>query len=110
MSRHMSCYLYLLAIAALPVTGYPQALANNSGPTAAALIRQLPISSEILVPKATKLISGTIHEKGSGPLEGVLVTTKDGHIVSGSMQDGQYYIEIPVRDSILIFSLDGFKT
>lgn len=113
----MSRHLFLLALAALSLTGNSQTLARNSGPAAAALVRQLPAGGDLTAPtavkpapKTTKLISGTIHEKGSGPLEGVLVTTKDGKIVSGSMPDGQYYIEIPLQDSILVFSLDGFKT
>ena len=57
-----------------------------------------------------RLISGTVSVVGAGPLEGVLVSVKGGAITSGSQQDGQYYIDIPVEDSVLVFSLDGYQT
>ena len=115
MYRHLSS---LLALSVFSFAGYAQSasLARITGPTAAPAIRQLPASDDTQqhpqsrTTTAKKLISGTIKAQGSGPLEGVLVTTKDGTIVSGSMQDGQYYIEIPAEDSVLVFSLDGFAT
>ncbi len=115
MYRHLSS---LLALSVFSIAGYAQSasLARITGPTAAPAIRQLPASDDTQqrpqsrTTTAKKLISGTIKAQGSGPLEGVLVTTKDGAIVSGSMQDGQYYIEIPVEDSVLVFSLDGYAT
>lgn len=130
MHRQLS---YLLAFSALSITAFPQStrLARTSGLTAAPAVRNLstddtphpqpaaspapaPVAQSVPtanpIPAGKKLISGTINEKGSGPLEGVVVATKDGKIVSGSMQDGQYYIEIPRQDSVLVFSLDGYAT
>ena len=115
MYRHLSS---LLAFSVFSLAGYAQSasLARITGPTAAPAIRQLPASDDTQqhpqsrTTTSKKLISGTIKAQGSGPLEGVLVTTKDGTIVSGSMQDGLYYIEIPAEDSVLVFSLDGYAT
>ena len=115
MYRHLSS---LLAFSVFSLAGYTQSasLARTTGATAAPVIRQLlasgdtPQHPQTQTTTAKKMISGMVREQGSGPLEGVLVTTKDGTIVSGSMQDGQYYIEIPVEDSVLVFSLDGYAT
>ena len=115
MHRHLPS---LLALSILSLAGYAQSasLARATGPTAVSVLRQLPASGDTQqhpqsrTSAAKKMISGMVKEQGSGPLEGVLVTTKDGSVVSGSMQDGQYYIEIPVSDSVLVFSLDGYAT
>jgi peroxiredoxin len=115
MYRHLSS---LLALSVFSLAGYTQStsLARTTGLTAAPAIRQLPAPDDTQqrpqsrTTTAKKLVSGTIKAQGSGPLEGVLVTTKDGTIVSGSMQDGQYYIEIPAEDSVLVFTLDGYAT
>jgi peroxiredoxin len=115
MHRHFSS---LLAFSVLSLAGYPQSapLARTTGPTAAPALRQLVTSGDTQqYPQSRpsterRMISGMVKAQGSGPLEGVLVTTKDGKIVSGSMQDGLYYIEIPVEDSVLLFSLDGYTT
>jgi len=128
MHRHLSS---LLAFSVLSVAGYAQSaslarttvpaaasvsLARTTGPTTAFAIRQLPASGDTQqhpqgrTSTARRMISGMVKEQGSGPLEGVLVTTKDRSVVSGTMQDGQYYIEIPVEDSVLVFSLDGYAT
>lgn len=127
MHRHLSS---LLTFSVLSLAGHPQSaalaranspavsLARTTGPTAVPAIRQVPAQddtqrpsqSDVIHTQTRRMISGMVKAQGSGPLEGVLVTTKDGKIVSGSMQDGLYYIEIPVEDSALIFSLDGYTT
>lgn len=56
-----------------------------------------------------RTISGVVSEEGGSPLEGVLVSVKGGGSSSGTQSDGQYYIEVPGGDSVLDFSLDGYK-
>jgi peroxiredoxin len=115
MSRHLPS---LLTFTVLSLTSYaqPASLARTTGLTAAPVLRQFPTAGDTQqhpqshTTPAVKMISGMVKAQGSGPLEGVLVTTKDGKVVSGSMQDGLYYIEIPVADSVLVFSLDGYAT
>src|SRR6267142_906525 len=57
-----------------------------------------------------RIISGLITCEQSGPLEGVTVAVKGENIVSGSQQDGMYYIEVPANDSVLVFSLNEYST
>lgn len=62
-------------------------------------------------PQPTRLVSGmVISGDGSGPLEGVAVAVKGTNIISGSQQDGMYYIEVPLNDSILVFAHDEYQT
>jgi peroxiredoxin len=57
-----------------------------------------------------RVINGLITCDQSGPLEGVTVAVKGENIVSGSQQDGMYYIEVPAKDSVLVFRLDEYRT
>jgi hypothetical protein len=62
-------------------------------------------------PQPTRLVSGmVISGEGSGPLEGVAVGVKGTNIISGSQQDGMFYIEVPANDSILVFAHDEYQT
>lgn len=62
-------------------------------------------------PQPARLVSGmVISGEGSGPLEGVAVGVKGTNIVSGSQQDGMFYIEVPANDSILVFAHDEYQT
>jgi len=58
-----------------------------------------------------RTISGYITARDeAGPLEGVTVAVKGSKMVSGSQADGSYYIPVTVKDSVLIFSYDGYQT
>jgi peroxiredoxin len=60
---------------------------------------------------ARRTISGLVTCAGaSTPLEGVKITAKGDNIVSGSQQDGMYYIEVPATDTVLVFSLEDYQT
>ena len=62
-------------------------------------------------PQPARLVSGmVISGEGSGPLEGVAVGVKGTNIISGSQQDGMFYIEVPANDSILVFAHDEYQT
>jgi hypothetical protein len=62
-------------------------------------------------PQTTKrIINGLVTCEQSGPLEGVTIAVKGTNIVSGTQQDGIYYIEVPANDSVLTFSLSGYQT
>lgn len=62
-------------------------------------------------PQPTRLVSGmVISGEGSGPLEGVAIGVKGTNIISGSQQDGMFYIEVPANDSILVFAYDEYQT
>jgi peroxiredoxin len=60
---------------------------------------------------AKRNISGLVTcANASTPLEGVKIAAKGDNIVSGSQQDGQYYIEVPATDTVLVFSLEDYQT
>src|SRR5258708_17141804 len=61
--------------------------------------------------KSTRLICGqVISREEAAPLEGVRVVAKGTGNISGSQQDGAYYIEVSDRDSVLVFSYEDFET
>ncbi|HMH24855.1 MAG TPA: carboxypeptidase-like regulatory domain-containing protein [Puia sp.] len=58
-----------------------------------------------------RTISGQVKSLEDGmPLEGVVVKVKGTDKISGSQQDGAYYIPIAGNDSVLLFSLDEYQT
>src|SRR4051812_8055957 len=60
---------------------------------------------------APRTISGLVTSADDGtPLEGVQVTARASGAVSGTQQDGMYYIQVTGKDSILVFSGDGLAT
>jgi len=59
----------------------------------------------------TRTISGQVTSfDESTPLEGVLVSVRGTNWVSGSQQDGSYYIPVKEDDTVLVFSLNEFQT
>jgi iron complex outermembrane receptor protein len=44
------------------------------------------------------------------PIEGVTVKAKVSGKISGTQADGVYYITVSAKDSVLLFSRDGFET
>lgn len=63
---------------------------------------------------SSRFVSGlvTCREDGSH-LEGVTVKVKGSAAPtsnSGTQQDGAYYVEVTEKDSILVFSLEGYDT
>jgi hypothetical protein len=59
----------------------------------------------------TRTISGQVKSLDEAtPLEGVVVKVKGTDKISGSQQDGAYYIPITDKDSVLVFSLDEYQT
>ncbi len=61
--------------------------------------------------RSTRLICGLVTSREEGtPLEGVAVSVKGTNNISGSQQDGMYYIEVSDRDSVLVFWLDEFRS
>jgi carboxypeptidase-like protein len=61
--------------------------------------------------KYVRTISGqVISGDEKVPLPGVLVYVKGTKNWSGSQQDGMYYIEVGDHDTVLVFSLDDYRT
>lgn len=61
--------------------------------------------------KFTRTISGqVISDDEKIPLPGVLVYVKGTKNWSGSQQDGMYYIEVRDCDSVVVFSMEDFRT
>ncbi len=58
----------------------------------------------------TRTISGLVTSQENGsPLEGVAVWAKGDTLPSGTQADGMYYLPVSNRDSVLVFSLEGFQ-
>ena len=55
-------------------------------------------------------ISGTITADGNEPLPGVSVIIKGSSLGTTSGTDGKYSLDVPSKESIIIFSFVGFKT
>jgi hypothetical protein len=59
---------------------------------------------------AERLISGNVRSDGDlGVLPGVSIQVKGSSLVSGTQEDGNFYIEVKPQDSVLVFSLPGYK-
>ena len=58
-----------------------------------------------------RVISGQVLcAETSSPIEGVTVAVKGSAKVSGTQADGVYYISVGEADSILVFTLDRFRS
>ncbi|HVU55417.1 MAG TPA: hypothetical protein VHD83_10195 [Puia sp.] len=59
--------------------------------------------------RPVRVISGLVSSREDGThLEGVVVTSASS--ISGSQQDGAYYIEVTDRDSLLVFTCKGYAS
>ncbi|HEY6902067.1 MAG TPA: redoxin domain-containing protein [Puia sp.] len=69
------------------------------------------LSTQKTYSQHTRTISGLVTcKEDASPLEGVLVYTKGAQKISGSQQDGMYYLEVSDKDSVLIFKHNEFQT
>jgi hypothetical protein len=60
---------------------------------------------------SSRVISGLVTSlEEKAPLPGVLVYVKGTKNVSGTQQDGVYYIEVTPKDSVLVFRYDEYGT
>lgn len=63
------------------------------------------------IAQPTRTISGLITSAEDGAiLEGVRVQVKGAGMISGSQQDGAYYIPVTDADTVLVFSRDDLLT
>ena len=69
------------------------------------------LSPAVLSQSSNRTISGLVTSSEDGaPLEGVQITARGSGAVSGTQQDGMYYIQVTGKDSILVFSREGFAS
>ncbi len=69
------------------------------------------LTAQVGINHNARTISGSVTSQEDGsPLEGVVVTVKGGGTPSGTQADGMYYLPVGDKDSVLVFSLDGFQT
>ena len=58
----------------------------------------------------SRTITGTVTSfDGATPLEGVAVAVKGSNKTSGTQPDGVFYIEVDNKDSVLVFSYNGYQ-
>lgn len=75
------------------------------------LLLSVLFSSLAFAQKASHTVSGLVTSReDAAPLEGVVVAVKGGKSLSGTQQDGMYYVEVSATDSVLVFSLNEFQT
>jgi thiol-disulfide isomerase/thioredoxin len=68
-------------------------------------------SVDVQAQRSTRIISGLVVSQDEGtPLEGVRVSVKGTGNISGSQQDGMYYIEVSDKDSVLVFWHNEFQS
>jgi len=71
----------------------------------------LIVATSAYAQQHSRTITGVVSSAdASTPVEGVAVTIKGTHYISGSQPDGVYYIPVSDRDSVLVFSHSDFKT
>ena len=71
----------------------------------------LLLATGLAAQESRRLISGlVVADESSAPVEGVTVKVKGTDKTSGTQADGVYYINVDEKDSVLVFTLDDYKT
>ena len=69
------------------------------------------LTAQVTTNHNARTISGSVTSQEDGsPLEGVVVRAKGSGTPSGTQADGMYYLPVSNKDSVVVFSLDGFQT